>query len=487
MSITPPDSAARLAAIVASADDAIVSKDLSGVITSWNPAAEQLFGFTEAEAVGRHITLIIPDERKSEEDYVISRVRDGSGVDHYETVRQRKDGALVEVSVTVSPIRDANGTIVGASKIARDISTRNRMERDALRLAAIVQSSDDAILSKDLNGIIKTWNQGAERMFGYSAEEAVGRSIIMIIPENRLHEEVEVISRIRAGISVEHFETVRQHKDGHLMDISLTVSPIRSADGRILGASKIARDISEQKRQRRLLEEASRSKDEFLAVLSHELRTPLNAVLGYARMLRQRDLPMDAVQRTRALEVLERNAEALAILVNDVLDTSKVVTGKLQLSIEQLRLDEVLREALDTIQPAAKARHLIVEAEIAPGLEIMGDRDRLRQVAWNLLSNAVKFTPVGGTVTVRAAQEGAEIIVQVRDTGAGIAADDIGLIFQRFWQGEPGLSRERGGLGLGLALVRHFVELHGGSVSATSAGRGHGAEFTVRLPAQPHA
>lgn len=485
MSITPPDPGAHLAAIVASADDAIVTKDLSGVITSWNPAAERLFGYTVAEAVGSHISLIIPDDRRFEEDYVLSRVREGSGVDHYETYRRRKDGALVDISVTVSPIRDATGTIIGASKIAREITTRKLTERDALRLAAIVQWSDDAIISKDLNGIIQTWNQGAERMFGYSPEEAVGRPITLIIPKDRLHEEVEVLRRIRAETPIDHFETVRRHKDGHLVEISLTVSPIRSANGVILGASKIARDISEQKRLQRAVEEANRSKDEFLAVLSHELRTPLNAVLGYARMLRQQDLPMDSAQRTKALEVLERNADALAKLVNDVLDASKVVTGKLRLSLEPLLLDDLLQESLETIQPAAKAKHVIVQVEIAPRLEIIGDRDRLRQVAWNLLSNAVKFTPSGGTVTLRAVQEGADAVVRVRDTGIGIAANDIARVFQRFWQAEPGVLRERGGLGLGLALVRHFVELHGGSVSAVSAGSGQGAEFTVRLPAQP--
>ncbi|MCA1562742.1 MAG: PAS domain-containing sensor histidine kinase [Acidobacteria bacterium] len=351
----------------------------------------------------------------------------------------------------------------------------------------MVESSDDAILSKDLDGIIQTWNQGAERIFGYTAEEAVARPITLIIPEDRLHEKAIVLRRIRAGLPVEHFETVRRHKSGRLVDISLTVSPIRNADGVILGASKIARDISEQKRLRQMADEGSRSKDEFLALLSHELRTPLNAVVGYARMLRQKDLPMDVEQRAKALEVLERNADALGKLVNDVLDTSQVVTGKLRLAVEPLSLDDVLREAVDTIQPAARAKHVTVETELAPGLDIAGDRDRLRQVAWNLLANAVKFTPVGGRVSLRAMREGAEIVVRVRDTGSGIAADDIPLIFQRFWQAGPGMSRERGGLGLGLALVRHFVELHGGTVSATSAGIGQGAEFIVRLPVEPRA
>ena len=256
---TDPD--AQLAAIVASSDDAIVGKDLEGHITSWNEAAERMFGYTPDEAVGRHITMIIPEDRLGEEAYVLGEVRKGNRIEHYETVRRRKDGTLIDVSLTVSPVLNAAGQVAGVSKIARDVTQTKRLAREAFRLAAIVESSDDAILSKDLNGFIQTWNRGAERIFGYTAEEAIGRNITMIIPEERLPEETEVLTRVRAGLSVEHFETVRKRKDGCLIDISLTVSPIRGAKGEIIGASKIARDITEPLRLRAQAEEASRMKD----------------------------------------------------------------------------------------------------------------------------------------------------------------------------------------------------------------------------------
>ncbi|HWJ55921.1 MAG TPA: PAS domain S-box protein, partial [Vicinamibacterales bacterium] len=313
-----PETEAWLAAIVASSDDAIASKDLNGIITSWNRSAEQMFGYTAAEAVGQSILLIIPEERRGEEDYIMSRIRSGQGIEHFETVRRRKDGRLIDISLTVSPIV-VDGVVVGASKIARDITAARRVEREAFRLAAIVSSSDDAIIGKDLNGYIQSWNRAAEKLFGYTAEEAIGRNITMLIPEDRLHEEAEVLARIRAGFPVEHFETVRRHKDGQLLSISLTVSPIRDAADRIIGASKIARDVTEQRRLQDQADEASRLKDEFLAVLSHELRTPLNTVLGYARMLRRDDKRMNAEMHARALEALERNAETLTRLVNDVL------------------------------------------------------------------------------------------------------------------------------------------------------------------------
>jgi PAS domain S-box-containing protein len=367
----------------------------------------------------------------------------------------------------------------GDAIISKDLK---HLEREAFRLAAIVASSEDAIVSKDLNGVILTWNHAAERIFGYAPEEAIGRNITFIIPEDRLAEETEVLTRIRAGLSVEHFETMRRHKDGTPITISLTVSPIRDAAGGIIGASKIARDVTVQRRLKDEADQASRMKDEFLAVLSHELRTPLNTVLGYARMLRREDRRMDREMRKRALVALERNADTLTRLVNDVLDTSRIVTGKLRLSMEPLALAEVVDAALDTVRPPADAKGVRMDAELERGLSVLGDRDRLQQVVWNLVSNAIKFTPTEGTVTVfmRRAGSGAEI--RVADTGIGIAKADLPYVFQRFWQAQTGASREYGGLGLGLALARYLVELHGGSIAADSDGPGSGATFSVTLP-----
>jgi PAS domain S-box-containing protein len=358
----------------------------------------------------------------------------------------------------------------------------DRLEREALRLAAIVSSSDDAIISKDLNGIIQTWNRGAERIFGFTPEEVIGKSITIIIPDERLAEETEVLSRIRAGLSVDHFETVRRRKDGGLVDISLTVSPVRAPDGTVVGASKIARDVTEQRRLRAAAEEASRLKDEFLAVLSHELRTPLNTVLGYSRMLRRDDERMSDEVRDRALEALERNADSLTRLVNDVLDTSRVVTGKLRLVFESCPIDQVIDEGLETVRPTADAKGVSLHARVDSNLTVLGDRDRLLQVIWNLLSNAVKFTPSGGSVSVEARKQQGLVEIVVRDSGIGMEKDQLPRVFQRFWQAHTGVSREFGGLGIGLALARHLVEMHGGTIAAHSEGPGTGCTFTVALP-----
>ena len=359
---------------------------------------------------------------------------------------------------------------------------RTRLEREAFRLAAIVSSSDDAIISKDLNGIVQTWNRGAERMFGYSADEVIGKSITIIIPADRLGEETEVLRRVRAGLSVEHFETVRRRKDGSPIDISLTVSPVREPNGTVIGASKIARDITEQKRLSAAAEQASRLKDEFLAVLSHELRTPLNTVLGYARMLKRDGARMDDETKERALDALERNSDLLTRLVNDVLDTSRIVSGRLRLAMETCAVDRFITDAVDTIRAAAEAKSIELQTRIAPGLAVHGDGDRLQQVMWNVLSNAIKFTPVGGRVSVRAEQVQGMVRIEIEDSGIGIAPQHQPYVFQRFWQADTGVSREHGGLGIGLALARHLVEMHGGTISVESPGPNQGSTFTILLP-----
>ncbi len=244
-----------LSSIVDASEDAIISKDLNGVISSWNKSAERLFGYTAEEAIGKTVAeLLIPADRENEEQNILCRIRQGLRVDHFDTVRHRKDGTLLDISLTISPVKDMSGRIVGASKIARDITDRKRTEQSAFLLSAIVDSSDDAIISKDLNGVITSWNKSAERLFGYTATEAIGKTVAeLLIPEDRQDEEPSILARLRQGEHVDHFETIRRRKDGSRLDISLTISPVKDAAGNVVGASKIARDITEAKRIRQIL------------------------------------------------------------------------------------------------------------------------------------------------------------------------------------------------------------------------------------------
>jgi PAS domain S-box-containing protein len=365
----------------------------------------------------------------------------------------------------------------------------------AAHLAAIVDSSEDAIVSKTLAGVITSWNRAAERLFGYTAAEAVGQHITLIIPRERWGEEQLVLARLRRGETIEHFDTVRRAKDGRFLDISLTISPVRDGTGRIIGASKIARDISDRKRVERELDEyvvklesaraeaarTSRMKDEFLAMLSHELRTPLNAVYGWARLLRAGQVTGEAA--TKALDVIMRNAQSQIQLIDDLLESSRIVTGKLRLDIRPLDLRNVIEAALDAVRPAADAKGIRLRAELDRwAVAFVGDPDRLQQVMWNLLTNAVKFTPKGGQVRVDLRGGESQVEITVSDTGQGIGSEMLPHVFERFRQGDSTSTRAHAGLGLGLALVRHLVEAHGGTVTAESPGEGHGATFTIRLP-----
>jgi PAS domain S-box-containing protein len=499
--------ARHLAAIVASSDDAIVSKDLNGIVESWNPAAEALFGYTASEMVGSSIRKIIPADRQREEDEVLAKIRAGITVDHFETKRQTKDGRLVDISLTVSPVRDAAGRIIGASKIARGIGEQKRAAAAALHLAALVQSSDDAIVSKDLNGIVQSWNPAAERLFGYRADEMIGESITKMIPRERLDEETYVLSRIRAGLSVEHFETVRQRKDGGLVDVSLTVSPIRDSAGRVIGASKIARDIGEHKRllqekrlaavreeaarrevlevQNHRIQEAARLKSEFVANMSHELRTPLNSIVGFAELIAdERFGPLPGKYRTFA-EIMHASARHLLQLINDILDLAKVESGKIGFQPESVELRPLVDEATAIVTGLAAKGKISLAVDVDPGVSrVYLDPLRLKQVLYNYLSNAVKFTPEGGRVELRVRPDGEDRFrIEVEDSGIGIRPEDQHRLFIEFQQLDASTAKKFPGSGLGLALTKRLVEAQGGTVGVRSV-FGEGSTFFASLPTQ---
>lgn len=386
-------------------------------------------------------------------------------------------------------------------------------------LSAIIESADDAVISKTLDGIITSWNSGAQRIFGYTADEVIGKPVTILIPEDHEDEEPTILARLRAGERIEHYETVRIRKDGRLIDISLTVSPIRGPNGQIVGASKIARDITERKQARKELDEAldrlklaldaaknaradaekaaaekerlyrqaeesSRLKEEFLATISHELRTPLSAILGWARMLRLGQLSPE--NSAKALDTIERNARAQAQLVDDLLDVSRIITGKLRMDVRPSDPNSFIDAAVEAVRPAAEAKGVRVQKVVDTGpISIPGDPVRLQQVVWNLLSNAIKFTPRGGRVQIRWERVNSHLEIVVSDTGQGISSDFLPHVFDRFRQADQKTSRQHGGMGLGLAIVRHLVEMHGGTVSANSEGEGKGATFTVMLPIAP--
>jgi PAS domain S-box-containing protein len=417
-----------------------------------------------------------------------------------------KDGRMFE---RYSKVLTVQGQRAGRVWGFRDVTERHLSEITSHRLAAIVASSDDAIIGKDLDGIITSWNFGAERIFGYTADEMIGRSIMRLIPSDRQAEEWQILSRIRSGERFGHFETIRLAKDGRQLYVSITVSPIKDSTGRTVGASKVLRDITERKmaeealnkameeveranRERQHLlenerearsqaEQANRMKDEFLAMLSHELRTPLNAVLGWANILRLGNLQSEELKQ--GLDSIERNARVQAQIIEDLLDMSRIISGKCSLDLQRIDLPAVLNESMATLRAMAEVKGVRMQALVDPFAGTMtGDPSRLQQVFWNLLNNAIKFTPKDGRVQVLLKRVNSHVEVSVVDTGEGIAPEFLPYVFDRFRQGDASSTRRHGGLGLGLAIVKQLVELHGGTVCVKSGGIGQGATFVVRLP-----
>ncbi len=472
---------ARLSAIVLSSDDAIISKDLNGTITSWNPAAENVFGFTTEEAIGKNISIIIPVELMSEEHTIISRVKMGERIDHYETVRQRKDGTRFLVSVTVSPIKDETGKIIGASKIARDITEQKSAEQKQAMLAAIVDSSDDAIVSKNLDGIITSWNQGAEKIFGYKPAEIIGKHISIIIPEERLGEETEIISKIRSGERVSHFETVRKTKYGKEINISLTVSPVKDKTGKVIGASKVARDITEKaevEKQRRLfterLQEINQYKDEFMAMASHELKTPLTVIKANLQILEHK---MHADKKVHFVNKTLSQVNKLSNLISDLLDVSKIQTGILELNLTNFDLTDFLTDIVDDIQQTSPHHKIVLMA--GKNLIARADKERLEQVIVNILTNAIKYSPNAKEVRIHAGLENGEIVVQIKDDGIGIPADDLDKVFTRFFR-VRGLASTFSGSGIGLYISYEIIKRHGGRMWVESEiGKGSTFYFSI--------
>ena len=490
--------AVHFAVLLRSVDAAVMGVTPEGIVSVWNRGAEDLFGYTEQEIVGKPLSILTPAEYADSENEILQKLRHTDAQHRVETQRVHKDGQTVDVYLTYSAVCDQQGQIYGILVIADNVAENKRIEkaeRDQLFLSAIISSAEDAIVSKDLNGIVTSWNKAAEDLFGYTSEEMVGQPISLLIPIDHPDEEPQILARIRRGERIAHYETQRIRKGGEVIDVSLTVSPIRDATGRIIGASKIARNITDQKRAasrerealhqaqqaRKQAEEASRTKDEFLATISHELRTPMTAIVGWTRLLLSGQLRADLQQR--AIETIDRNARSQAQLIEDLLDVSRIVSGKLRVDLKPVDLGSVVLAAVEAVRPSAEAKRIriqtLFEADLVP---ILGDAERLQQVVWNLLSNAVRFTNSLGCVQIELSRADSRVELRVRDNGIGIKQEFLPHIFERFTQADSSIRRSQGGLGMGLSIVKSLVELHGGVISAYSEGENQGALFTIRLP-----
>jgi PAS domain S-box-containing protein len=483
-------SSALLKAVVESADEAIFTTNLAGVIMSWNPAAQRIFGYTATDIVGQPVEKLSPPELTGEKLAIFDRLLSGEKIEHYMTSRLKADGTTCDVLLNASPIRDAAGTVVGASIMARDMTQRNRADDTQRLLSAIVESSEDAIISKDLKSTITSWNAGAERIFGYTAAEAIGRSITLIIPPDRIGDEDLILSQIRKGSRVEHFETIRRRKDGREVPVSLMVSPIRNSYGEVVGASKIARDISERiaaerqilqmnvKLERRVQERTAEltalneELEAFTYSVAHDLRAPLRGMTAYLQMSREELGATLAGKAAEYIQMCERCAERMDRLVDDILRLSKI--GRQKLQRRPIPLNDLVEEARAELRPTTSGRNVDWQVERLPTVDC--DPGLTRQVFTNLLSNALKYTRdrEKAVIEVRAVEIGGKNAILVRDNGIGFNmqyADKLFAPFERLHA-----QSEFEGTGVGLAITERIIHKHGGEIWA-SAKEGTGAEF----------
>jgi PAS domain S-box-containing protein len=471
---------------LASIGDAVISTDSEGRVTFMNGLAEKLTGWPQAEVVGRPLSevfnVVNERTRRPVENPALRALSEGTivGLANH-TVLIARDGTERPIDESAAPVRDESAAILGAVLVFCDVTKREWADNSRTLLAAIVEASDDAIISKTLDGVVRSWNRGAERLFGYTADEAVGRPINLIIPPERQDEERAILERLRRGERVEHFETIRVAKDGRRIDISLTVSPLVDEDGQVTGASKIARDITERKQSEMMLRAADRRKDEFLALLAHELRNPLAPLRHGLQVLRLAGGDAGIVTDVRTM--MDRQLEHMVRLIDDLLDISRIGQNKIELKRTRVPLAAIINSAVETARPVidAEGHELSIWLPSEP-LFLDADLTRLAQVFSNLLSNSAKYTRPGGKIWLTVEREGKDAIVAVRDNGIGIPADALQRVFEMFCQIDRTIERATGGLGIGLALVKGLVEMHGGTVVAESEGLGRGSTFTVRLP-----
>jgi PAS domain S-box-containing protein len=472
---------------LASIADAVIVTDVHGQVTFLNSVAAALTGWPSESARGQPLTTVFPMIHERTRTPVVdpvAKVLKGGvvvGLGNH-TLLIARDGREIPIENSAAPVRLPNGELFGVVLIFRDITEQREAEHTRAWLAAIVDSSDDAIVSKRLDGTITSWNPAAVRLFEYRPEEIIGKPITTIVPPELYEEEAQVLARLRAGKRIDHFETVRLTKSGRRIEVSLTVSPVRNEDGQVVGASKIARDITKRNEAVRLLREADRRKDEFLATLAHELRNPLAPISAAAEVLQQTEHANPELRT--ACEIVQRQVRHMTNLVDDLLDVARISSGKIHLNREVLELETLVNAAIHAFRPTFAAKHQELTLSLhGDALYVYGDRTRLMQIFSNILQNANRYTPEGGRIRVDVRREGAHAVVSVRDSGIGVPPAMRERIFELFTQADRAHEHSAGGLGIGLAVARRLAQLHDATIEAYSEGEGRGSEFVVRFPA----
>jgi len=471
--------------IIANAPDPVFVSDLQGKILLANEAVSELLGLRKDEVLEQSLSRFVSRDEARELMGALHEVVERGVTRNVRLNPRSASGEVIATSLNASALREPSGEVIGVIGILRDMRALDKARAYA---ESLIKNAPDPVFVSDLHGKILQANDAVYSLLGFRTAEVVEQSLSRFISVDETREFMAALREVVARGVTRNARLTPRSASGEVIPTTLNASALRDPDGTVIGAIGILRDmrayemvVRELEESGRKLDDANRAKDEFLATLSHELRTPLSSILGWVRLLRSGTL--DPAGARRGLEVIERNTRTLAQLIEDLLDVSRIITGKLRLEVRPINLASVIVAAMEAVQTAADAKGIRLEASLDPSMSpITADPDRLQQVVWNLLTNAIKFTTTSGRVDVRLEPADSLARITVSDTGKGIRSELLPFVFDRFRQGETSVSRRHGGLGLGLAIVRHIIELHGGIVRAESPGDGRGATFTVELP-----
>ena len=474
--------------LIKNAPDPVFVSDLQGKILQANDAVSELLGFRKDEVPEQSLSRLVSLAEAHELMVALREVVDRGVTRNVRLNPRSASGEVIPTTLNASALRGPQGEVIGVIGILRDM---RELDKARAYAESLIKNAPDPVFVSDLQGKILQANDAVYTLLGFRTAEVVEQSLSRFISVDEAREFMAALREVVARGVTRNARLNPRSASGEIIPTTLNASALRDVDGTVIGAIGVLRDmrayeivVRDLEESRRKLDEANRAKDEFLATLSHELRTPLNAILGWVGLLRSGTL--DAASASRGPEVIERNSRLLAQLIEDLLDVSRIVTGKLRLEARSVDLVSVIVAAMEAVQTAAEAKGIRLETSLDAALgPISADPNRLQQVVWNLLTNAIKFTATGGRVDIRLERAGSTARITVSDTGQGIRPELLPFVFDRFRQGETSIGRRYGGLGLGLAIVRHIVELHGGVVRAESAGESRGAIFMVDLPVAP--
>ena len=469
--------------IVQNSYDAIIGETLEGVITTWNGGAEKMFGYSAQEVIGKSVLFLFSPELKDEIMALMDRVGKGEVISDYDIAALRKDGSKIDIALSISPIKDERGVIIGASVIKRDISARKKEEEVLRQIQLIVQNSYDAIIGETLEGVITSWNGGAEKMFGYSAQEVIGKSVLFLLPSEVKGEMPILLNKAKIGEVIADHDSVRLCKDGSQLDVALSISPIKNKEGVVTGVSIVERDITVRKKGEFEIKELNEVRSKFINIISHQLRTPLSAVNWNLEAVLDGDFGELEDTTRKFLQITYKSSKQITDRINDLLTAMDIEEGRVVFNREEVALDSIAAAIMNEMVKRCELKNIscqyVAPEQDLPAIE--GDSEKIRMAINKLMENAITYTKEDGKIIAKLEKRGDVIRFEVKDTGVGIPDPEQHRLFTRFFRASNASVMQPDSFGLGLFITKSFINQHGGNIGFESA-EGTGSTFWFEIP-----